>query len=104
MPSLLPPPDEDPLAREMLAMLLDAPQQTMRLPDWLRSPAPPPPVAEKTDDTECSVCMAEENVAAFAPCGHQCVCMACAQRVMEQNRRCPVCREPCTGFLRIFRS
>ena len=47
-------------------------------------------VAESTigGDTTCIVCCEGAKTHACAPCGHQCVCAACSEKIKE----CPVCR------------
>lgn len=45
--------------------------------------------------TECVVCMVEEVTTLLAPCGHVCMCSACAHTVLaasDGERRCPLCR------------
>lgn len=40
---------------------------------------------------ECVMCLGDfETLQVLAPCGHQCVCKGCAQKV--QKKTCPVCR------------
>ncbi len=39
------------------------------------------------------------------PCGHRCICAACAatlQAAPPAARRCPKCREPLLGVSRVF--
>ena len=38
---------------------------------------------------ECIVCMDAENTHSFVPCGHKCVCEACADNVMATSGECP---------------
>ena len=44
----------------------------------------------------CVVCLEAPNTHAMVPCGHQCVCMACSQKIGKTT--CPVCREPERGY------
>jgi len=46
----------------------------------------------------CVVCLDRDGHFAFVPCGHRCVCEQCHGRLS----RCPLCRAPSTGALRIF--
>ncbi len=39
-------------------------------------------------EEECVICLDEECVIVFEPCGHYCVCYHCAKTVQE----CPICR------------
>lgn len=42
---------------------------------------------------ECAVCMVSRTSHVFVPCGHLCVCAACAGAIQKTNRRCPLCRK-----------
>ena len=57
------------------------------------------------DDENCLVCMAAAATHAFVPCGHQCVCSTCADRVTgsEGDGRCPYCRVPSMMTMPIFK-
>jgi hypothetical protein len=50
------------------------------------------PVPESTigGETTCIVCMAHPKSHIAVPCGHQCVCSICAERMQD----CPYCRAP----------
>ena len=59
-------------------------------------------VLAKDASEECSICFVNAKAAAFVPCGHECVCISCA----EQCEQCPVCRNSLSGetkFIKIFR-
>lgn len=49
-------------------------------------------------DDCCVVCMDAVPTHALVPCGHRCVCGACA----PQLQNCPLCRKRSTGSLRVF--
>ena len=52
------------------------------------------------------ICMEREKKNVFVPCGHQCVCQVCAERIMASEppeRRCPVCREQPVMQIRVYR-
>ena len=53
----------------------------------------------KADLAECPICLDRERDTAFIPCGHR-ACAACAGQVSLS--RCPVCREPFSGTLRVY--
>jgi len=59
-------------------------------------PTPPPPPAD------CAVCLSAPPDTALLPCGHLCMCGACAARVMASTRRCPLCRLAAQTASRIF--
>ena len=48
---------------------------------------------------ECVVCMDAEATHAFTPCGHACVCSACANSTITH---CPICRAEATGTLQVY--
>jgi hypothetical protein len=59
-------------------------------------PTPPPPPAD------CAVCLSAPPDTALLPCGHLCMCGACAARMMASTRRCPLCRLAAQSASRIF--
>ena len=58
--------------------------------------------APPTNDNTCSVCMDEQKNCAFVPCGHLTVCFVCANEILEQNGKCPLCRTSIERILKIF--
>ena len=62
------------------------------------------------EEMECVVCMNAPRTHVFMPCKHMCVCEACATNVMEQDpalavaKRCPICRGPAQGTMRVVLS
>jgi hypothetical protein len=72
----------------------------------LKSVGPPPPLptqaaAETTEPEEvllpCIICLDKPKEYAFVPCGHLAVCGGC----MPSLDKCPVCRGPREGMLRV---
>jgi hypothetical protein len=71
-------------------------------------PSQPSPAAPAGATKECCVCL--DDVAAadlhlLFPCGHRCVCEACAAAVMAADpamRRCPKCRAAVVGAARVY--
>ena len=53
-------------------------------------------------ESECVVCMDEENTHMFMPCGHKCVCKECADLIMGGTAECPNCRTKAVGLHRVF--
>ena len=62
-------------------------------------PLPAPPPADPGAANECPICLDRERDTAFIPCGHR-ACAACAGQMSLS--RCPVCREPFHGTLRVY--
>lgn len=44
--------------------------------------------------SDCVVCLSEPSTHAPLPCGHMCLCAACANQLARQSTKCPVCRGP----------
>ena len=64
-------------------------------------PEPRPPPAQ--GGQLCCICLTEPSTHAFIPCGHQCVCNACGNTIMNGNRpQCPIDRKSPTQIVRIF--
>ena len=71
------------------------------------------PAPERSSGTDvCPVCLDRARDTAFVPCGHR-VCAECAERISttawrgsgprgDSESRCPVCRQPFSGTLRVF--
>jgi len=62
------------------------------------------PEKKKTKvSTECVICLDNDPMVMWVPCQHKCVCDVCARELMErddQNKKCPICREPITDLFR----
>ena len=57
-------------------------------------PAAPAPHPD-AEETQCVVCFDAPKDHAIVPCGHVCVCEACAEQLTKtRTPMCPVCREP----------
>eukprot|EP00644_Phytophthora_capsici_P010080 jgi/Phyca11/551232/estExt2_Genewise1Plus.C_PHYCAscaffold_410078 len=57
--------------------------------------------AHRTD--ECVICFDGPQEAVCVPCGHNAVCMDCAQELLDTTRLCPVCRQQVREVIRLFR-
>jgi len=62
---------------------------------------PPPPESDPEDEKLCSICMEGEKTHACLPCGHRCLCAACAEPSLKLET-CPICRVPVLMRARIF--
>jgi hypothetical protein len=55
------------------------------------------------EETMCVVCFDAPKEYAIVPCGHQCVCEACAELMTKaRTPMCPVCRGPIRETMRVF--
>lgn len=63
-----------------------------------------PSITTEVEDESklCVICLAVEKTHALAPCGHKCLCCACADMVMRTSRLCPICREETLIAMKIF--
>jgi hypothetical protein len=62
-------------------------------------PAAPNPGAE---EMQCVVCMDAPKDRIVLPCMHLCACGPCAQRLLELDASCPVCRGPVERMAQVF--
>lgn len=60
------------------------------------------PPSTLNNEPECVICFSEPKSHAFIPCGHKCVCKACADAVIAKNRECPMCRRTASLIVQIF--
>ena len=81
------------------AALLEARLAALRPFEAAEPPPPPAPPADPGAANECPICLDRERDTAFIPCGHR-ACAACAGQMSLS--RCPVCREPFSGTLRVY--
>lgn len=78
---------------------IEAKQLTMQLS--ITDAPPPPPESDPEDEKLCSICMEGEKTHACLPCGHRCLCAACAEPSLKLET-CPICRVPVLMRARIF--
>ena len=58
------------------------------------------PIAATDDDEAlCVVCLTEERAFILVPCGHRCLCQACAR---SQWSACPLCMTPAREVIRVY--
>lgn len=50
----------------------------------------------------CVICMTASKSHVFVPCGHLCVCEACATESFKRSRLCPMCRNKSHVVTQIF--
>jgi len=51
---------------------------------------------------ECIVCFNPPKTHVLVPCGHLCVCVACAEHIVKGSRECPQCRSLVTHTYKVF--
>lgn len=50
----------------------------------------------------CCVCMDARKNAVLTPCGHRAVCERCADMLQARERKCPICRQAISGFVKVW--
>jgi hypothetical protein len=102
------------LEEEMAALALRMEEETLRLQaDALRMqqvqaqlgvpPAASTLQAAADEENMCVVCFEAPMDHIIIPCGHQCVCGACAEALKrEAHPACPLCREPIIITTKVF--
>lgn len=54
-------------------------------------------------DNECILCLENERIIAFVPCGHYISCQICSDIIMSTSHKtCPLCNAEITYTLRVF--
>ena len=53
------------------------------------------------DEDSCVICLSNAVDAKFAPCGNSGVCGACAFRLIQTTKTCPLCRKEIGFFTRV---
>ena len=56
---------------------------------------------DENDEQLCVICLAEPRSHAFVPCGHRCVCTACAED-SRSARKCPMCKGEVSQIIKIY--
>jgi hypothetical protein len=63
-----------------------------------------PSAASQDEEALCVLCLDAPKDHIIIPCGHQCVCGACAEKLkrVKRNPACPICREPINATFKVF--
>ena len=59
---------------------------------------PEQPSFHEHDDTDCVICMDDVKCTIFVPCGHCLCCENCAETIVLQFGKCPVCSTLVDGY------
>jgi hypothetical protein len=94
------------MEEEMEALTLRVQRDVLRLQQMrarVGSGAVPQAAAHlDAEASECVVCMDAPKDRIVLPCMHVCACEACAQRLVELDASCPVCRGPVERMAQVF--
>ena len=96
--------DEDLLSLQ-LARMAQAEHGVPGIPNVHNTEMPPSELTNQaasgaSGDDACCVCLDARRTHCFIPCGHLCVCLACATSLF--GGPCPVCRVPCEQAVKVF--
>ena len=94
------------LEEEVAALTLGMQRDALRLQEaqaQLGSSSVVPPAAPQDAETMCVVCLDAPKDHIIVPCGHQCVCEACAEKLKKASSPlCPFCRTPINSTIKVF--
>ena len=89
------------LEQELAALTLRAQSDALRMQQVQAQLGVPP--AAPAEETLCVVCFDAPKDHAFVPCGHVCVCGACAEQLTKtRTPTCPVCRRAIRETMKVF--
>jgi hypothetical protein len=79
------------------ALLAQQMQAQLGVPPAARAPQ------SDAEETQCVVCFDAPKDHLIVPCGHMCVCEACAEQLTKtRTPMCPVCRGPIRETMKVF--
>lgn len=55
------------------------------------------------EQDECVICFDGPQEAVCVPCGHNAICMDCANELLDTTRLCPVCRQQVREVIKLYR-
>jgi hypothetical protein len=84
------------LQERLAALALETQQVQAELGSGSGTPQP------GAEETQCVVCMDAPKDRIVLPCMHLCACGPCAQRLLELDASCPVCRGPVERMAQVF--
>jgi hypothetical protein len=87
---------------EVAALTLRLQEAQQRLGKVVPQAASAPPANPDAEETQCVVCMDAPKDRIVLPCMHLCACGPCAQRLLELDASCPVCRGPVERMAQVF--
>ncbi len=54
-------------------------------------------------NNECTVCMNKQADFVIIPCGHQCACENCLNKIQRGTNKCPICRTTIENICRVYK-
>ncbi|XP_072368108.1 E3 ubiquitin-protein ligase NEURL3-like isoform X1 [Scyliorhinus torazame] len=55
-------------------------------------------------DEDCILCCSHQVDSVLYKCGHMCVCYGCGKKLLGQNAKCPLCRQPVKEIIKTYRN
>jgi hypothetical protein len=90
------------LEEDLAAITLSVQSDTLRM-QQMQARLGVPPAASQDEETLCVLCLDAPKDHIIAPCGHQCVCGACAEMLKKaRHPLCPFCRTPINSTFKVF--
>ena len=94
------------MEHELAAITLRVQSDVLRLQQvqaQLGSSSVVPPAAPQDEEKLCVLCLDAPKDHIIIPCGHQCVCRACAEKLKKaRSPLCPFCRTPIHATCKVF--
>jgi hypothetical protein len=92
------------MEEEMAALALSVQSDALRLQQMqAQLGVPPAAPAPHPEEALCVMCLDARMDHIIIPCGHQCVCGACAEALKRADHpACPLCREPISVTAKVF--
>ncbi len=56
----------------------------------------------KQESSLCVACQTSKKSIALVPCGHVCLCPACADQIALTTKKCPLCTRKIESQLKVY--
>jgi len=56
----------------------------------------------ESDTRACIICCAKHKGVTFYPCGHLCACRGCANKILNDGLKCPICMQNIDSGIEVF--
>ena len=58
--------------------------------------------SKKKESKTCVVCFDSKNTHLCVPCGHQCFCKGCGNKINDLGNKCPICRKKVKQIIKVY--
>jgi hypothetical protein len=91
------------LEEELASLALTVQSDTLRMQQVQAELGSGSGTSKPDEESQCVLCLDAPKDHIITPCGHQCVCGACAEKLKGVKRpACPICREPINATFKVF--